>query len=144
MPCSAIIWEALSCSLWEQTNLQRQNWAVCREWETWSTRPKIGCLHEIPILTAQGILQKRMQEDCKSQRGWKIARKQVPLDTTRLAHIWIHTDCGSMQGAYTSVSQKGYQHWGAKWTEAPISNRKSVSNWSPLNRKNLSEYTKHT
>ena len=38
--------------------------------------PKMGCLHQIPPLKAQGTLQKRRQKGYKSQRGWMTPGEQ--------------------------------------------------------------------
>jgi hypothetical protein len=71
VPCSAFIREASSCV---RTNIETPSWAVCRvrDLETLLN----GMFPSNTPPRAQGTIQKRMQKDYKSQRGWKTPREQ--------------------------------------------------------------------
>jgi hypothetical protein len=42
---------------------------------------------QIPPLRAQGIPQKRRQEECESQKGWRTPGEQGPVNQLSRAHI---------------------------------------------------------
>lgn len=55
-----------------------------------SFRRILIAIKSIPPLRTQGILQKRKQKECESQRGWMTSRRQGVLDTAGLVRIGTH------------------------------------------------------
>jgi len=68
----------------------------------------MGVFPPNPLLWAQGTPWKRRHKPCKSQKGWRLPRKQDPL-THRdwLIHIWGHREFARMHRACMDLDQMG-------------------------------------
>jgi hypothetical protein len=75
VPYSATITEASTCGRWEKFR-DPYSQTLCREWETL----KHSALNEMSLPNPSPQSSERAEKKCKSQRGWRISRKQGPLN----------------------------------------------------------------
>lgn len=95
-PYSAIIREASSCIRWEQNReLQPDGPQKERERDLGTHSSKWDVSHQIPPLRTQGILRKRKQKECKSQRGWRKPGEQGALNQLNKAQMNSVTEAAS-------------------------------------------------
>ena len=71
----------------------------------------MGCLHHTSSTRGQGAKWKRRQKGCKSQRWWRIIRKQGLSGSTELISIWTHRDYWTMYKACICSSQMWSKYW---------------------------------
>lgn len=60
-----------------------------------------------------------------------------PSRHNRLTPRQIHRDCGSMHRAHTGPSQMRSQCWEGNWTQGPILNAETFSNWQQLTKETI-------
>lgn len=88
VPCPVFIKEYshyIKCKLIERHKVKHH----ADSERTWSTQLKMECLHQIPPLVDQRIMQKWRQKESNRQGGWRIPRKQNLLNIIPQMHTQV-------------------------------------------------------
>lgn len=95
----------------------------------------MGCLCQIPALSAQGSRQKRKQKYFNKQRWYTTLRKQcLPNITGQRHYMWVyitHINCKSIHKTCVGLRDGGLPLRGGSDT-MPIPNQEIIFNWCQL------------